>query len=150
MWDQVKQALNQSTAKFLTGLAHLLPGIVALIVALMISIVLAWILAIVTRRVLAGIHFDERIKRWGFASLGEWSPLNSPTRLASRIVACAVMLSGFVIGLAASRDYGYCNRVRSATAARYSRNDLGHPSRADANSFWAEAGSLSLSRTIPL
>jgi hypothetical protein len=101
MWDQVKQALNQSTAKFLTGLAHLLPGIVALIVALLISIVLAWILAIVTRRVLAGIHFDERIKRWGFASLGEWSPLNSPTRLASRIVACAVMLSGFVIGLAA-------------------------------------------------
>jgi hypothetical protein len=101
MWDQVKQALNQSTAKFLTGLAHLLPGIVALIVALMISIVLAWILAIVTRRVLAGIHFDERMKRWGFASLGQWSPTNSPTRLGSRIVACAVMLAGFVIGLAA-------------------------------------------------
>jgi hypothetical protein len=101
MWDQVKQALNQSTVKFLTGLAHLLPGIVALIVALLISIVLAWILAIVTRRVLAGIHFDERIKLWGFASLGQWSPMNSPTRLVSRIVACAVLLAGFVIGLAA-------------------------------------------------
>jgi len=36
MWDQVKQALNQSTTKFLTSLAHLLPGIVALIVALLV------------------------------------------------------------------------------------------------------------------
>jgi|SRR5579863_1558370 hypothetical protein len=101
MWDQVKQALNQSTTKFLTELAHLLPGMVALIVALLISFVLAWILAIVVRRMLAGIHFDERLNRWGFASLGEWSPMNSPTRLVSRTTACLVILAGFLIGIAA-------------------------------------------------
>jgi hypothetical protein len=101
MWDQVKQALNQSTTKFLTGLAHQLPGIVALIVALLISFVLAWILAIVVRRLLASMHFDERLNRWGFASIGEWSPMNSPTRLVSRTVACIVILSGFLIGIAA-------------------------------------------------
>jgi hypothetical protein len=101
MWEQVKQALNQSTAKFLTGLAHLLPGIVALIVALLISFVLAWILAIVVRRMLAGIHFDERLTRWGFASVGELSPMNSPTRLVSRTLACIVVLAGFLIGTAA-------------------------------------------------
>ena len=84
MWYQVKQELMQSTAKFLTELAHLLPGVVALILALLISFVLAWLFAIVVRRVLAGIHFDERLNRWGFASLGEWSPMNSPTRLVSR------------------------------------------------------------------
>jgi hypothetical protein len=101
MWDQVKQALNQSTTKFLTGLAHLLPGIVALIVALLISFVLAWILAIVVRRLLTSMHFDERLNRWGFASVGEWSPMNSPTRLVSRTVACIVILTGFLIGIAA-------------------------------------------------
>ena len=101
MWDQVKQALNQSTTKFLTGLAHLLPGIVALIVALLISFLLAWILAIVVRRLLTSMHFDERLNRWGFASVGEWSPMNSPTRLVSRTVACIVILTGFLIGIAA-------------------------------------------------
>lgn len=101
MWDQVKQALNQSTTKFLTELAHLLPGVVALIVALLISCILAWILAGVVRRLLAGIHFDERLSRWGFTSLGEWSPMNSPTRLISRTTACLVILSGFLIGIAA-------------------------------------------------
>jgi len=101
MWYQVKQELIQSTTKFLTELAHLLPGMVALIVALFISIVLAWILAIVVRRLLASIHFDQRLNRWGFASLGEWSPMNSPTRLASRTVACIVILAGFLIGTAA-------------------------------------------------
>ena len=101
MWYQVKQELIQSTTKFLTELAHLLPGMVALIVALLISIVLAWMLAIVVRRLLASIHFDERLNRWGFAFLGEWSPMNSPTRLASRTVACIVILAGFLIGIAA-------------------------------------------------
>jgi hypothetical protein len=101
MWDKVKQALDQSTTKFLTGLAHLLPGMVALIVALLISIALAWILAIVVRRLLASMHFDERLNRWGFASLGEWSPMNSPTRLVSRAAACLVILAGLLIGIAA-------------------------------------------------
>jgi len=101
MWNQVKLELIQSTTKFLTGLAHLLPGMVALIVALLVSFVLAWILAIVVRRLLASIRFDERLNRWGFASLREWSPMNSPTRLASRTVAFIVIVTGFLIGLAA-------------------------------------------------
>lgn len=101
MWDQVKQALDQSTTKFLTGLAHQLPGLVALIVALLISFAFAWVLAIVVRRLLASIHFDEQLNRWGFASLREWSPMNSPTRLVSRTTACIVILAGFLIGIAA-------------------------------------------------
>jgi len=101
MWDQVKQALNQSTAKFLTGMAHLLPGMVALIVALLVSMVLAWFLAIVVRRLLTGIRFDDRLRGWGFASVADWSPMNSPTRLVSRTVACLVILTGLLIGVAA-------------------------------------------------
>jgi hypothetical protein len=101
MWEQVKQALVDSTARFLTRFANLLPGLAALIIALLLSAVLAWILAAIVRRVLAGLHFDERLGRWGFSSLAEWSPMNSPTRLISRSVAALVMISGLLIGIAA-------------------------------------------------
>jgi Conserved TM helix. len=101
MWVQVKQALQDSTARFLTRFANLLPGLAALIIALLLSAVLAWILAAIVRRILAGLHFDERLGRWGFSSLAEWSPMNSPTRLISRSVAVLVMISGFLIGIAA-------------------------------------------------
>jgi uncharacterized membrane protein len=70
-------------------------------VALLISSILAWILAIVVRRLLTSIHFDEQLNRWGFAALGEWSPMNSPTRLVSRTTAFLVVMAGFLIGIAA-------------------------------------------------
>lgn len=101
MWGQVKQALVDSTARFLTRFANLLPGLAALIIALLLSAVLAWILAAIVRRVLTGLHFDEQLGRWGFSSLAEWSPMNSPTRLISRSVAALVIISGFLIGIAA-------------------------------------------------
>jgi hypothetical protein len=101
MWQQVKQALADSTAHFLTRFASLLPGLAALILALLVSFILAWILATIVRRLLTSLHFDERLGRWGFASLAEWSPLNSPTRLLSRSLAALVIVSGFLIGIAA-------------------------------------------------
>ncbi|HET6145620.1 MAG TPA: hypothetical protein VFE02_19105 [Candidatus Acidoferrales bacterium] len=101
MWDQIKQALHQSMAKFLTSLTHLLPGFIAIIVAVLVSFVLAWILAIMVRRLLTSIRFDERLNRWGFASIGDWSPMNSPTLLVSRTAAFLVIITGFLIGIAA-------------------------------------------------
>lgn len=101
MWEQAKQALADSTARFLTRFASLLPGLAALIVALLISTILAWILAIIVRRLLTSLRFDERMGRWGFASLAEWSPLNSPTRLVSRAIAGLVIITGVLIGIAA-------------------------------------------------
>lgn len=101
MWQQVKEALQQSTTHFLTRFASLLPGLAALIVALFLSVILAWILAMMTRRVLGSLRFDERLAQWGFASLADWSPMNSPTRLVSRSIAALVVLVGFLIGIAA-------------------------------------------------
>lgn len=101
MWEHVKQALVDSTTRFLTRLANFLPGLAALIVALFLSAILAWILAAIVRRALAGLHFDERMGRWGFSSLAEWSPMKSPTRLISRSVAALVIITGFLIGIAA-------------------------------------------------
>ena len=101
MWQQVKQALSDSTAVFLTRLAKLLPGLAALILAMLVSLVLAWILAAFMKRLLTSLHFDERLGRWGYASLGELSPENSPAMLVSRTLAALVVISGFLIGLAA-------------------------------------------------
>jgi Conserved TM helix len=101
MWEQVKEALAQSTTRFLTRFANLLPGMAALIVALFVSVILAWIVAIIARRLLASLHFDERLGQWGFASMAEWSPMNSPTRLVSRSLATLVIVTGFLIGIAA-------------------------------------------------
>jgi Conserved TM helix len=101
MWQQAKQALVDSTARFLSRLASLLPGLVALVLALLVSILLACILAMIVKRLLTSLRFDERLGQWGFASVGEWSPRNSPTILISRSLAGLVIVGGFLIGVAA-------------------------------------------------
>src|SRR6266404_5352600 len=101
MWEQVQQALNQSMVRVLNELASLVPGLVALVIAMLFSTVLAWILAFLLRRSLVGLHFDDRLQRWGFPSLAEWSPAKSPTLLVTRIVFWAVVLIGFLIGISA-------------------------------------------------
>ena len=85
MWQEAKNALGQSTERFLTQFANILPGVVAFIVAFLISILLAWILAMVVRRVLTSMRFDERLVHWGVYSAVEGSPINSPTVLVSQI-----------------------------------------------------------------
>ena len=101
MWSQVKQELAQSTARFLARFIGLLPGIAALIEALLASILLAWILATIVRRLLTSMHFDQRLARWGFPSLAEWSPLQSPTLLVAQGIATLVVVAGILIGVAA-------------------------------------------------
>jgi hypothetical protein len=101
MWNQAQQALNQSMARMLSQFANLLPGVMALIVALLISVAVAWILATVLRRSLAGIHFDERVAGWGLPSVAEWSPSKSPTLLVIRSVTWIIILIGFLVGIAA-------------------------------------------------
>jgi hypothetical protein len=101
MWGQIKQALAQSTAQFLTRLASLLPGVVALFLALVVSIILACILAAIVRRFLGAIQFDRRLARWGAPSVAEWSPANSPALLVSRTIAAMVIFAGLLIGIAA-------------------------------------------------
>src|SRR5688500_9490095 len=101
MWTQVEQALNDSATQLMTSVAKLLPGIVAMLIALLISGVLAWLLAFVVRRSLQGINFDDRTTTWGWSGRSDWTPSHSPTRLVSRLVAWFMIAIGFIIGLAA-------------------------------------------------
>jgi hypothetical protein len=101
MWEQVRQALVNSTTHFLTRFASLVPGLAALIVAMFFSILLAFILSFLAVRILTSFQFDERINRWGLAALADWSPMRSPTRLVSRSLSALIIITGFLIGFAA-------------------------------------------------
>jgi len=101
MWEQVQQALNQSMIRVLNELASLVPGVIALVLAVLFSALLGGALYVVVRRVLTGVQFDERVTKLGLRSIAEWSPNKSPALLAARIVFWTVMLLGFFIGIAA-------------------------------------------------
>jgi hypothetical protein len=101
MWEQVKQALVQSTARFLTELASLLPGLAALVLAVLLSLVVGWIVAVAVRHALASLRFDDRMVGWGLGRLGEGAALQSPTLFVSRSIFVVIVLAGFLIGVAA-------------------------------------------------
>jgi hypothetical protein len=101
MWSQVKEALAQATTHFLTRCASLLPGLVALIVALLVSFLVAWVLVAIIQRVLASMHFDEHLVRWGLPAPAESQHPNPVSLLVARAIGLLVILAGFLIGLAA-------------------------------------------------
>lgn len=124
MWNQIRQALNESTSREFRQIANLLPGIAALIVALLIAGFLAWIITFLLRRSLRRIHFDERLSTWGLQSLAYWSATQTPTVLVTRVVWWIIMLVGFLIGISAfdptltprffERLFGYLPNVFAA------------------------------------
>jgi hypothetical protein len=116
MWDQVKEALSQSTTGFVTRLASLLPGLIALIVALLISLLVAWIVGIILRRLLVSTRFDERLAHWGLSSTAEWSPRRSPALLVSGVVSVVIIVAGLLIGIAAFDSEMTSSLVRSIFA----------------------------------
>ena len=123
MWEQVKQALAQSTARFLTRFADLLPGMAALILALLISIVVAYLVAIIVRRLLTGIQFDQCLARRGFPALAEAAPGKSAALLVSRTIAAFIIIAGFLVGLAAF-DTDWTSQLAQSVVA-YIPNVLG-------------------------
>ncbi len=101
MWEQVKQALQASIERVIFKVATLLPGVLALVLALLIFTGIGWLLALVLRRLLIAIQFDTRVEKWGITSVSNWSPSNSPTFLVTRIVFWATFIVGLFVGIAA-------------------------------------------------
>lgn len=132
MWNQIRQALNESTSRVIKQIANLLPGIAALIVALLVAGFLAWIITLLLRRSLRRIHFDERLNTWGLQSLAHWSATETPTVLVTRIVWWIIMLVGFLIGISAfdatltprffERLFGYLPNVFAALILLFAGN----------------------------
>jgi hypothetical protein len=101
MWTEAQQALNDSTTQVMTGLARLLPGAIALLVAVLVSILVAWLLGTLVRRGLRGVAFDERLATWSWLELPTWFMARSPTQVVARIVSWTVIVVGVLIGIAA-------------------------------------------------
>ena len=81
-------------------LARILPGLLALIVAVVFFSLLGWALAWLLRSVLTSLHFDERMNR-GSSQLAEWSPTQTPTSLATKIVFWIMVVLGVAVGFEA-------------------------------------------------
>jgi hypothetical protein len=101
MWDQVKVALRESASRVLTGVAGVLPGIVAMLVAVLIAGLIGWVLRVLFVRALRGVRFDERLEHLGFGVVAEMSPDRSPAQLAGRLIFWFILLLGLLVGLAA-------------------------------------------------
>ena len=102
MLQQIHFALSDSAHRVLVQLASLLPGVIALLLAVVILSVIGWGLAALLRRILQTARFDERLStRSNAASISDWSPANSPTLLLTRIVFWAFVVLGIIIGLSA-------------------------------------------------
>lgn len=101
MWKQVEEALQHSMNGVITGIADLLPRVLALIVAFLVSAALAWLAGLIVRRFLKSIDFDETTARWGLFGPAETSPIRSPSLLLTRLVQWGVIFLGLLIGVAA-------------------------------------------------
>jgi hypothetical protein len=97
MWNQVGGTLSNSMAQALGRFASLLPGILAFLVAVVLFSLIGWLLAWVVRRVLIALHFDDRLGR-GTEAVTEWSPRQTPTGLAARLVFWVFVVIGIGVG----------------------------------------------------
>jgi hypothetical protein len=101
MWDQIERALNDSTTRMITSVARLLPGVLALVVAVLMAALVAWVVRVLLRRSLLSINFDERMLQWGGGTTAGWSGSQSPTVLVTRSVSWLIMFVGILIGISA-------------------------------------------------
>lgn len=115
MGQQIEFALRQSIQRIVLVLVKFLPGVLALLLAIVIFALIGWGLSALLRRLLIAVRFDERVtsnEAPGSSSiLTEWSPANSPTLLASRVVFWICVLAGIAVGLSAI-DASYSGDAR--------------------------------------
>ena len=101
MLSQVNDALVGSFEQVLIHLAHFLPAILALLLAIAVFSLLGSGVAWVLRKILTRARFDERTQRENAAGVSEWSPSHSPTLLVSRIAFWSLVLLGVAVGISA-------------------------------------------------
>jgi len=101
VWSHMTDALQQSTYSVVSLLVRILPGLLALIIALAvltgIGVLLSWVL----RRILTAFKFDERFATNQNTGVADWSPSHSPTALVGRVAFWGCVFLGLVIGFSA-------------------------------------------------
>jgi uncharacterized membrane protein len=99
IWHHMSDALHQSIYRVLSLLIAVLPGILAVFVALVIFTAIGMAMSALLRRGLTIVKFDERVNR--NRGNAEWTPTSSPTALIARASFWGCVLLGLVIGVSA-------------------------------------------------
>ena len=99
IWQHMSDALHQSIYRVLSLLIAVLPGILAIFVALALFTLIGMALSALLRRALTLVNFDERINR--NRGNAEWTPSSSPTSLVARFSFWGCVLLGLIIGVSA-------------------------------------------------
>jgi len=105
MGQQIEFALRASMHRVVTMLVSFLPGLLAFLLAVVILAIIGIVLAVLIRKILTLMHFDERLASRQtpgvLTNVSEWSPASSPALLISRTVLWVCILAGIAIGLSA-------------------------------------------------
>ena len=109
--SDIDDALIGSFKRVLINLAHFLPAVLALLVAIAVFALLGAGLSWLVRRLLNRIRFDERAGRANAAGVNDWSPSHSPTLLVGRVVYWAVVVLGVVVGVSAYDSATFSNHL---------------------------------------
>jgi uncharacterized membrane protein len=99
IWHHMSDALHQSLYRVLSLLIAVLPGILAIFVALALFTAIGAVLSVLLRRGLTLVKFDERLSR--NRGNAEWTPSSSPTALIARVSFWGCVLLGLIIGVSA-------------------------------------------------
>jgi len=97
LWTHISDALQQSVYRVLSLFIAVLPGILAVFVALTLFTLIGMALSSLLRRGLTFVKFDERLQRGN----PEWTPSSSPTILIARGAFGGCVLLGMIIGVSA-------------------------------------------------
>lgn len=100
MWNQIEESLRASMIRVMNKIATLLPGILAFIVAFLFFLLAGWLLAMLVRRILEAVHFDDRMSR-GASAIAEWTPRVTPSLLVARVVFWCFAIVGVMVGVSA-------------------------------------------------
>ncbi len=115
IWDQMGGALHNSVYRVLSFFISLLPGLLALVLAIAIFTAIGFLVSYVLRRILITVKFDERMARNRAvdisSSIQDWVPSHSPTTLIARTGFWICVVLGFVIGISAF-DASYSSSAR--------------------------------------
>jgi hypothetical protein len=97
IWQHMSEALHQSVFRVLSLFIAVLPGILAVFVALTLFTLIGMALSTLLRKGLGLLKFDDRLNR----GTAEWAPASSPTALIARAAFWGCVLLGLIIGVSA-------------------------------------------------
>lgn len=104
MGQQIQYALQQSLDRVLFLLGTFLPGFLAALLVILIFLVIGWLLAVIVRKLLTSMRFDERLaarQSTGILNVADWSPSSSPTLLIARAIWWVCFIAGIALAVSA-------------------------------------------------